>query len=263
MELVIQLYTYDINSLNSESINLHKQQRQSEINDCFIRNICNPIFNTVHILLERECDLPYYSTLISNSPENIKCKFTIVNRQPRYSDIVWYIANNINNGIAVCIMNSDIYMGLNISIDYLNKELDDKTLISLTRHEYNDDSHSICDIDSCPLIYKYGGSHDAFIFKTPVPKDYDYFYINHPQNIYGSEAVFMHSWTMVGKELKNICFDIPIYHRHKNSVYFNNYITIATHKLCNIPPTVPEGRTDIVSKMNSAYIYMNTVIGVI
>jgi hypothetical protein len=239
MDLVIQLYTYDINDNNTS-----KKIRQNEINECFIRNIKNTIFSSIHVLLEKESDLEYYKLLVSSIVEKTKCVFTIFGKQPTYSDLIMYANNNIEADKIVCIMNSDIFMG-NTTIEFINKELNYNTFISLTRHEFTDEAHSSCNVNTCHLIYKYHGSHDAFIFKTPIPEDYNYDYVNIPQNVGGSEAIFMKSWVMVGKHLKNLCFDIPIYHMHKNHYRLFTYKILATHELCNIPPTVPEGRSDI------------------
>jgi len=241
MELVIQLYTYRLNIEGT-------QIRQNEINECFMRNIKNPIFSVIHILLEKESDLEYYKSLIYNIAEKTKCKFIVFHKQPKYSDLVNYVRSCIEDNKKVCIMNSDIFMG-KVSIDFIENELNYNTFISLTRHEYTDDSHSLCNVDTCNLIYKYHGSHDAFIFKTPVPENYDYTYVDIPQNIGGSEAIFMKSWATVGKELKNFCFDIPIYHIHKNHFYLFNYEVLATHELCNTRPIVPKNRPDIQSQM--------------
>jgi hypothetical protein len=248
MELVVQLYIYKINDSDSDHIKFGKELRQYEINDCLIRNIHNPIFSKIHILVESDIELSYFKTLICEIQESTKCIFVIFGRQPYYSDFVQYINNTIPPDTSVCIMNSDIFMG-HVSLDFISKELDYNTFISLTRHEYTDDSHSSCNVNTCHLIYKYHGSHDAFIFKTPVPSNYNYNYVNIPQNIGGAEAIFMKSWELTGKQLKNLCFDIPIYHRHKNNFYISNYDTLATHELCNIRPRVPDGRKDIESQM--------------
>jgi hypothetical protein len=248
MELVIQLYTYHIKDNDTDDNKLGKMRRQFEINDCLIRNITNSIFLNVHVLFENAGDLEYYNNLISHIPERVKLIPTIFGKQPLYSDIVRYINMNIKDGSSVCIMNSDIFMG-SVAIEFINKELTYNTFISLTRHEYTDDTHSVCNVNTCHLIYKYHGSHDAFIFKTPVPDNYNYSYVDIPQNVGGSEAIFMKSWNLVGKQLKNLCFDIPIYHRHANHFYISAYKTLATHELCNVSPTVPEGRLDIQSQM--------------
>ena len=243
MDLVIQLYTYNLNDNNPD-----KLIRQNEINECFTRNIKNPIFGQIHILLEKESDLEYYTILINSIPEKIKCKFTIFGKQPTYAEFVKYIDNSIEKNKIVCIMNSDIFMG-STTLEFIESELDYDTFISLTRHEYTEENHPVCNVHTCQLIYKYHGSHDAFIFKTPIPESYNYKYVDIPQNVGGSEAILMRSWFDTGKKLKNLCFDIPIYHMHRNNIYFKSYPHLATHELCNVRPTVPKDRNDIQSQM--------------
>ena len=246
MELVIQLFRYKIDE--HDAMKHNKERRQYEINECLNRNLSNPIFKRIHILLENEHDIPYYHTLIENHPEKDKSNFTLFGKQPLYSDLVRYVHSSIENGTIVCIMNSDIFMG-STTIEFIRSELSDNTMISLTRHEFTNEQHSECNELTCNLIYRYYGSHDAFIFKTPVPSNYNYSYVDIPQNIYGAEAVFMKSWVDAGKQLKNLCFDIPIYHMHKDHFYLKQYETIATHELCNVRPTVPPNRPDIQSRM--------------
>lgn len=248
MDLIIQLFTYNIDE--TDAFKEYKKHRQLEVNECFRRNVKNPIFSTIHILLEKSSDLPYYTNVINNLDEKNKCKFTIFSRQPKYADFVFYAKTNIPDNRIVCIMNSDIFMG-QADIEFIKSELDYNTLIALSRHEYTDDTHSICDASTCNIIYRYHGSHDAFIFKTPVPREYNFEYVCIPQNVGGSENIFMNSWVMSSKRLKNLCFDIPIFHMHRYR--YTNYRTLATHVLCNVKPTVPRNRDDIKEKMRDMF----------
>jgi hypothetical protein len=244
MELIVQLFTYRID--DNDPLRAQKKQRQFEVNECFRRNVKNPVFSTIHILLERASDLVYFQNLIKDFGEKDKCNFVIFGRQPKYADFVFYAKTKIQDNKMVCIMNSDIYMG-KTDINFIDSELDYNTLIALSRHEYTDDAHSLCDANTCNIIYRYHGSHDAFIFRTPVPKEYNFEYVCIPQNIGGSENIFMNSWVMSSKQLKNLCFDIPIFHMHKYR--YSNYKTLATHTLCNVKPTVPKNRPDLNAKV--------------
>ena len=248
MELIVQLFTYNIQE--NDYLKEQKMYRQLEVNECFRRNVRNPIFSTIHILLEKGSDINYFSNLINDLETKSKCQFVIFGRQPKYADFVFYAKNNIKDNRPVCIMNSDIFMG-NADIDYINAELDYNSFIALTRHEYTDDAHSICDANTCNLIYQYFGSHDAFIFRTPVPKEYNFDYVCIPQNKGGSENIFMKSWSLCDKKLKNLCFDIPIFHMHKYR--FTNYDTLATHTLCNVKPAVPKNRPDLNAKITHMF----------
>ena len=242
MELVVQLFKYVLEEPHLQG----KEYRQYELNQCLIRNTQHSIFARIHIIVEKESDEEYYRSIIDHLPEKEKCIFSIFGRQPKYSELVKYVATSIEDHKIVCIMNSDIFMG-STSIDFIRSEIDAHTMISLTRHEFTDDRHTVCNVNTCELIYKYYGSHDAFIFTTPVPSFYPYQSVDIPQNINGSEAVFMKSWVDCGKSLKNLCFDIPIFHMHRYR--FRYYNVIATHKLCNVRPTVPKNRPDLQSQM--------------
>ena len=242
MELVIQLFKYVLEEPHLQG----KKYRQYELNQCLIRNTQHSIFARIHILVEKKSEEEYYRSIIDKLPEKEKCIFSIFGKQPNYSELVKYVATSIEDHKIVCIMNSDIFMG-STSIDFIRSEIDAHTMISLTRHEFTDDQHTLCNVNTCELIYKYYGSHDAFIFTTPVPSFYPYQSVDIPQNILGSEAIFMKSWVDCGKSLKNLCFDIPIFHMHRYR--FTNYNVIATHELCNVRPTVPKNRPDLQSQM--------------
>jgi hypothetical protein len=246
MELVVQLFKYILVEPNLQG----KQYRQYELNQCLIRNTQNSVFTKIHLIVEKESDEEYYRSIINEFPEKEKCVYFVFGRQPKYSELVRYVATSIEDNKIVCIMNSDIFMG-STSIDFIRSEIDTHTMISLTRHEFTDEQHSICNVDTCHLIYKYHGSHDAFIFTTPVLSNYPYESVDIPQNVGGSEAIFMKSWVDSGKSLKNLCFDIPIFHMHRYR--FTCYETIANHTLCNVRPTVPKDRPDIQSQMISMF----------
>lgn len=246
MELVIQLYQYSIKNTDTPQIQFGKEIRQAEIDDCFKRNSDNTLFKKIHVLCESEANVQYFSNLLDDK-NRCHVNFIIFGKQPLYSDLVEYVQRNISPDTLVCITNSDVFLDPNTNLDIILREVDSNVFMALTRHEYNDDTHSTCNNTSCPLIYQYQGSHDGFIFKTPVPDNLNYEMISIPQNIYGAEAVFMRAWHDTGKVLKNFCFDIRLFHKHKNAFYLSSYPTIANHTLCNIPPTVPTNRPDITS----------------
>ena len=72
-------------------------------------------------------------------------------------------SNTLKNKICM-IINSDIWLHSIHNIKILNKiDENKKVIFSITRHEHN---------FSYPLISKYQGSHDAFIFKSPISSRY-------------------------------------------------------------------------------------------
>ena len=138
--------------------------------------------------------------------------------------------------------------------EFLESNISNDILIALTRHEHTEENHPVCTINTCPLIWNYMGSHDTFIFRTPVPKNFPFETLNYHQNVYGGETFFMKAWRDSGKTLFNPCFDIRIFHRHQNRVTFQSYPTIAEGDLCHINPSAPEGRDDIRVALKTLYI---------
>lgn len=253
MELVIQLYQYDYMTESNEYVRISKENRQYEILDCLHRNLLNPHINKIHILLEKESNYEFYKMCIKNNPQKDKCVFTVFGSQPRYADLVEYCKNTIKDNTIVCIQNSDIYFGHDLLPSFLEETVDLNTLVSLTRHEHTSDTHDICNENTCPLIYDYQGSHDSFLFRTPIPESFPFYSVTHYQNVYGGETVFMKAWVECGKQLKNPCFDIKIFHRHINHFYLKQYETIANGYLCNINPSAPIGRDDIKSQLKTIF----------
>ena len=105
------------------------------------------------------------------------------------------------------ISNSDIWLK-EIKKDYLINTLQQTNNIvySLTRYEYD---------NSCPLIDDYMGSHDVFMFKSPINSDIIR-RINHPQNVWGSENVLLFELNKFGYKIYNPCRSIIIIHEHKS-----------------------------------------------
>ena len=253
MELVIQVYLYDILYETDTYRRRAKQIRQMEIDECFLRNLHHPLIQHIHLLCENEETKDYYENLASKYGKQINCVFILYGKQPTYAEIVRYVSIHIPDNQIVCIQNSDIYIDHNLSIDFLSTSLPYNVFISLTRHEHTDDTHSKCDVTTCPLIWDYQGSHDTFIFRTPVPIHFPYDSVNIPQNVYGAEAVFMKAWKDTGKTLFNPCFDISIFHRHMNRISFQQYNTVADGYLCNVSPSAPKDRPDIQANLKTLF----------
>ena len=252
MELVIQLYLYNYQFEQDPYKRYFKQVRQREIDECFIRNIHHPLIHRVHILCETEEARSHFES-IARDFNNMKCIFTLHGKQPSYADMVRYVATNIEAGKRVCIQNSDIYIDYSVSQEFLCKNSTPDRLIALTRHEHTDDGHEQCTVLTCPFVWDYMGSHDTFIFHTPIPSEFPYHTLEYPQNVYGGETLFMKAWKDSGKTLFNPCFDIRIFHRHQNRVTFATYPIVAEGDLCHSSPVAPSGRADIAASLKTMY----------
>lgn len=253
MELVIQLYLYSVANEIDSLKRIMKLIRQREIDECFLRNLHHPLIKRFHILCENLDVKNYYEALAAEYPEKIKCIFTLFGKQPTYADIVRYVDTNIEHGAIVCIQNSDIYIDHAVTQNFLESAVTDSTLVALTRHEHTNEGHTECNKETCPLIWDYMGSHDTFLFRTPVPKEFPYDTLEYNQNVYGGETYFMKAWKDSGKRLYNPCFEVRIFHRHMHRFTFQEYPTIADGSLCYVNPVAPQGRPDIANKLQTLY----------
>jgi hypothetical protein len=253
MDLVIQLYLYNVESEQNYHQREAKKVRQMEIDECFLRNLHHPLIQTVHVLCETEKAKDYYTKLATHYRKEMKCVFFLHGKQPTYAELIQYVQRSIPEHRIVCIQNSDIYIDHGMSREFLESKLTYTTLIALTRHEHTDESHSECNVSTCRLIWDYMGSHDTFIFRTPIPEQFSVETLHYPQNVYGGETLFMKAWKDSGKELLNPCFDIRIFHRHFQRVTFAQYPTLADGYLCNISPIAPEGRDDIRNALKTMF----------
>ena len=112
---------------------------------------------------------------------------------------------------------SDIYL-YECDIDCLIRLSDN--IFALTRHE-----HDL----SKPLIDKRYGSHDAFIFNSPLDKKI-LVNLHHIQNVAGSDDSVVNNLVDNGYSLYNPCFQIKIVHLHKSELRTYNQIKIANGK---------------------------------
>lgn len=252
MDLVIQLYLYNAESEQHPYQKQAKELRQVEIDECFLRNIHHPLIQRVHILCESQAAYIYFQR-IASAYKNMKCIFILHGKQPTYAEMLNYVKAAIPSNRIVCIQNSDIYIDHSVSREFLESTMTYNTVVALTRHEHTDDLHSVCDVTTCPLIWDYMGSHDTFLFKTPIPETFSVETLHYPQNVYGGETLFMKAWKDSGKTLFNPSFDIRIFHRHRHRVTFGSYPTIADGYLCHSSPVAPEGRDDIKQALKTLY----------
>ena len=177
-------------------------ERQKELDNTLINNNNCLYISKIHLFLDNEECSEYLNQLINDRSKIVIIK---IGNQPLYSDLFQY-ANTLPNEICM-ISNSDIWLK-EIKKDYLINTLQQTNNIvySLTRYEYD---------NSCPLIDDYMGSHDVFMFKSPINSDIIR-RINHPQNVWGSENVLLFELNKFGYKIYNPCRSIIIIHEHKS-----------------------------------------------
>ena len=233
MNVVIQLFLYKIN-VNDSPINATlKQQRQDEFDLCFLSNIQHPAIKTLYVLCETQEAIIYYKAISNMINKTIH--FILFGHQPTYKELLEFASQNIPNDEVVCIMNSDIYFHTSLEFSFIDKHLQKNMIFGLTRHEHTDGNHTICNSETCALVYLHRGSHDTFIFRTPIPFAIDLSAINNLQNLFGSENIFLHEWNKAKCKVLNPCHQIKTIHLHKNRVYFENYprINVGREYFCD------------------------------
>ena len=162
---------------NKNSYNDLLIRRNNEYNLTLIKNLESPFIKKIHLFIEDEYSLSILDNIINNNNQyNNKIIKIMFNKQPMYSDFFKYSFDNLKEEI-IMISNSDIYLDkcdINILTKYI---LDNNNVFSLTRFENENYK---------PLIDNYEGSHDAYIFKSPLNNDI-YIRSNFTQNNWGSE----------------------------------------------------------------------------
>ena len=194
-----------INIITSFYISINKQ-RQKELNKSLEQNIKNKLISGIHLFLDDDKCLNFlekkYKSLIKKKIYIIK-----IGKQPLYSDLFEY-ANTLKNKMCM-IINSDIWLHSVTDINLLHN-IKNK-IYALTRHEHN---------MTCRLINRYMGSHDAFIFMSPINEQIIK-HIKHPQNVWGSENVVLYELNKLKYTIYNPCRQIIIVHEHRSQIRDN------------------------------------------
>lgn len=203
----------------SKLVNPNIEYRNQELVDTLLKNVSSPFIETIHLFVDDELSFQRLTEVFADSIESKKINIISVGKQPLYYDLFAYALNNLKDKICM-VTNSDIYIdSCDISlIENLNNE--PKLLYALTRHEYD---------MSCPLIDNYHGSHDSFIFKSPL-NNISIETLNFPQNVWGSEAKLLSELYKQKILIKNPCKQVKIVHLHKSGIREENRIWVAYHR---------------------------------
>jgi len=208
---------------NKKTDNELLKKRNNEYNITLIKNLESPFIKKLHLFIEDEYSLSILNNIINNNIDyNNKIIKIMFNKQPMYSDFFKYSFDNIKEEI-VMIANSDIYLDKCDNYILDKYVLEKNNVFSLTRYENEIDK---------PLIDNYQGSHDVFIFKSPLNEDIS-IRSNFTQNNWGSEnlvisLLFNNNYTVI-----NPCFQIKIIHNHETELRNDNRIRINTTDYMN------------------------------
>ena len=202
----------------SKLVNPQIEYRNQELVDTLLKNVSSPFVETIHLFVDDEISMRKLTALFAEYIENKKIQVIQVGKQPLYYHLFAYAITNLRDKICM-VTNSDIYIHScdTALIDRLNNE--PRLLYALTRHEYD---------MSCPLINSYQGSHDSFIFKSPL-NNISIETLKFPQNVWGSENKLISELYKQQIVIKNPCKQIKIVHLHKSGIREHNRITISHH----------------------------------
>ena len=194
-------------------------ERNEELVESLKKNIESQYVEQIHLFVDDDESLLRIENLFGNYISNEKIIIINNGKQPLYSDFFDYANNNLKNKICM-ITNSDIYLH---SVDknliyYLRQK--SNILYALTRHEYD---------MSCKLINRYQGSHDCFIFNSPLITKNFIENIQFTQNNWGSEAKVLQELYKNGVKIYNPCRQIIIVHLHKSEVREEERIWVSKH----------------------------------
>lgn len=216
----------------SKLTNPEIEERNSELVESLKRNVTSPYIDSIHLFVD---DTQSYYKLFSMFKEQIENGKIVIascgNGMAIYYDFFKYAMTALSGKICM-ITNSDIYIH-NCDMNLINN-LKDNMMYALTRHEYD---------LSCPLINDYHGSHDSFIFRSPLNISIDN--LKFPQNVWGSENKLLEILYNQSITIKNPCKQIIIVHLHKSNIRENNRQWISCHTPNNIAVHHPPIHIDI------------------
>jgi hypothetical protein len=195
-------------------------ERNNELQLCLKHNLENPVIEKIHLYIDDNEALKYIISL--NNP---KINIIGVGVKPLYSDLFGYGNSHLQNKICM-VSNSDIYLH-ECDINILNRLNEQNTVFSLTRYEHD---------MSCPLIDKYEGSHDSFLFKSPINSTL-LKNIQHVQHVWGAENVVLYELNKINMKIYNPCYQVKIVHLHKSDLREENRPRINTRRSLMVAPS--------------------------
>ena len=147
-------------------------------------------------------------------PEDWKLNFHFLGRRMRYRDAFQYASNKLLRK-NVMIMNADCYVDKGFEL-VDESILNNKTMYALTRHETPENVRLCRAREFCGPTSKYGGSHDAFLFRLLEPLPYQLLErIDYRPNIVGIEQVLLFNFHKYAQfNTKNPCKILHIVHHH-------------------------------------------------
>ena len=191
----------------SHIIDPNIQNRNNELIKIIYIHIHSPHVDKIYLYIDDDISYNKLKELFQSRLDDGKIIIIEIGKQPLYSDLFKY-ANESLQGKICMITNSDIYIHEcdNRLINMLPTT--PNLLFALTRHEHD---------MSCPLINNYMGSHDCFIFNSPLNGDFIK-NIEFTQNNWRSENKLLRELVKENIKILNPCNQIQIVHLHNSDI---------------------------------------------
>ena len=179
--------------------------RSKELEACLVNNVASPFVEKIHLFVDDDDASNRIKELFNDSEKIIIISVGI---KPKYSDFFQYILDNLADKTCM-ITNSDIFL-YEVNDELLKKITENKIAFALTRYEYN---------MTHPLINKYCGSHDCYIFNSKfITPSIITSHTNYHQNLPGIESHIIKNFCDNGFNVFNPCIQFKIIHLHKTEL---------------------------------------------
>ena len=182
------------------------EHRNQELVDALLKNVQSPFVEKVHLFVDDDVSEIKLKTQFQSYIDNEKIHIIEVGKKPLYSDLFRYAITQLPEKICM-VTNSDIYIH-NCEQHLINLFTTPNLLYALTRHEHD---------MSCKLIDNYQGSHDSFVFKSPINMNI-LDKLNFVQHKWGSENKLIAELYRIGMKIANPCKQFIIVHLHSSEI---------------------------------------------
>lgn len=228
-------------------------RRRRELVAVLHMNVINNAVTHIHLLQPRgvKCTIEQDVKIDPNFPIAMLKSKLIIRRlddssteRLTFLQAIEYANNNILEGYAVLI-NLDDFFDQSLSLLSNGNKIDPKTVFFISRYEIDPTSTGIG--NQCSR--KYLGSHDALIFRTPIPLRIAYA-LPFEMGTWHIETKVIYEFIQGGYKVRNICKSLRIWHLHSSQVRHRlmptkKYLpTKLYHRLLRFPETFEKEHID-------------------
>lgn len=213
-----------------------ESRRQLEYHECLFRNCMNPHVGAVHVMVEGMDALHHLQHQMATSSGRFrwsaKQKAKIIpimhlKGQPSYADLFTH-ANRLLSHQLVMVCNADVFLSPVLAdgtpavpaMSSLCDPVYGKVSLALTRYEMDITAspRTLQPLSvTAPLIHQYRGSHDAFVFRPPLPHGFVES-VQHYQNAFQAENIVIHELQRHGYRVFNPSLSVQLIHRHEADI---------------------------------------------